>query len=204
AGLALLPGAIATAISMPIAGRLVGKVDPRPIIAGGIIVFGAACWWMGALDQYAGYWDIFWPRAFQGFALGFLFVPLTTLTLSGLPRGEIANASGLFTLIRQLGGSLGIAILATLLERREDMAQSALASDITLASPAVRNFLSNPATHQQALAQLYGMVQQNATVISYDFLFRFSAILFFISVPTLLLLRPAKRGAAPPAPMAAE
>jgi MFS transporter, DHA2 family, multidrug resistance protein len=203
AGMALLPGAIATAISMPIAGRLVSRVDPRPIIGGGILVFGLACWWMGGLDQYAGYWDIFWPRAFQGFALGFLFVPLTTLTLSGLPRHEIANASGLFTLIRQLGGSLGIAILATLLERQADVAQSALASSVTLASPAVRGFLSNPATHQQALNSLYGMVQLNATVISYDFLFRFSAILFFISLPTLFLLRPSKAAGAP-APMAAE
>jgi MFS transporter, DHA2 family, multidrug resistance protein len=205
AGLALLPGAIATAISMPIAGRLVSKVDPRPIIGGGILVFGLASWWMGGLDQYAGYWDIFWPRAFQGFALGFLFVPLTTLTLSGLPRHEIANASGLFTLIRQIGGSLGIAILATLLERQTDMAQSVLASGVTMASPVVRGFLSNPATHAQALQQLNGMVQLNATVIAYDFLFRFSAILFFLSLPTLFLLRPPPRGAAgAPAPMAAD
>ncbi len=206
AGLALLPGAIATAISMPIAGRLTSKVDPRPIIGGGILVFGLASWWMGGLDQYAGYWDIFWPRAFQGFALGFLFVPLTTLTLSGLPRHEIPNASGLFTLVRQIGGSLGIAILATLLERQTDMAQSVLASGVTLASPIVRGFLSNPATHAQALQQLNGMVQQNATVIAYDFLFRFSAILFFLSLPTLFLLRPPPRGAAasPGPPIAAD
>ncbi|HEY1728793.1 MAG TPA: DHA2 family efflux MFS transporter permease subunit [Candidatus Baltobacteraceae bacterium] len=205
AGLALLPGALATAISMPIAGRLVSKFDPRPIIGGGILVFGLASWWMGGLDQYAGYWDIFWPRAFQGFALGFLFVPLTTLTLSGLPRHEIPNASGLFTLIRQIGGSLGIAILATLLERQTDMAQSVLASGVTLASPMVRDYLSNPATHHQALQQLNGMVQLNATVIAYDFLFRFSAILFFLSLPTLFLLRPPPRGAASaPAPTAAD
>lgn len=198
AGLALLPGAIATAISMPIAGRLVNKVDARLMIAFGIIIFGAASWWMGGLDQYAGYWDIFWPRGLQGFALGFLFVPLSTATLSGIPRGEIASASGLYTLIRQLGGSLGIAILATLLERQEDVAQSGLAASVTLASPAIRNYLSNPATHQQALQQLNAMVQQNALVISYDFLFRFSAILFFVSLPTLLLLKPAAgRGDAP-------
>jgi len=205
AGLALLPGAIATAISMPIAGRLVNKIDPRIMIGAGIIIFGSASWWMGSLDQYAGYWDIFWPRALQGFALGFLFVPLSTATLSGIPRGEIASASGMYTLIRQLGGSLGIAILATLLERQADIAQSGLASSVTLASPAIRDYLSNPATHQQALNQLYGMVQQNATVISYDFLFRFSGLLFFLSLPTLLLLKPpqtAPNGHA--APVAAE
>ena len=197
AGIALLPGAIATALSMPIAGRLVNKIDARLMIASGIIMFGAASWWMGALDQYAGYWDIFWPRAWQGFALGFLFVPLSTATLAGIPRGEIASASGLYTLIRQLGGSLGIAILATMLERQTDVAQSALASGITLASPTVRGYLSNPATHQQALQHLNAMVQQNAAVISYDYLFRFSAILFFLSLPTLLLLRPTKGGGPP-------
>jgi hypothetical protein len=85
------------------------------------------------------------------------------------------------------------------------MAQSVLASGVTLASPMVRDFLGNPATHAQALQQLNGMVQLNATVIAYDFLFRFSAILFFLSLPTLLFLRPPPRGAAAgPAPMAAE
>ncbi|MGH7716437.1 MAG: DHA2 family efflux MFS transporter permease subunit, partial [Vulcanimicrobiaceae bacterium] len=206
AGLALLPGALATALSMPFAGRLVSRVDPRIMIGGGIITFGVASWWMGGLDQYAGYWDIFWPRALQGFALGFLFVPLSTATLSGIPRGEIASASGMYTLVRQLGGSLGIAILATLLERQTDIAQSGLASSVTLASPSIRDYLSNPATHQQALNQLYGMVQQNATVIAYDFLFRFSAILFFLSLPTLLLLKglPKAEGDVHATPMAAD
>jgi DHA2 family multidrug resistance protein len=195
AGIALLPGAIATAISMPIAGRFVNKTDPRVMIAVGITIFGAASWWMGGLDQYAGYWDVFWPRALQGFALGFLFVPLSTATLSDIPRGEIASASGLYTLLRQLGGSLGIAILATMLERRTDQVQSALAGNVTLSSPAIRDYLSNPATHAGALLHLNAMVQQNAAVIAYDYLFRLSAILFFISLPTLLLLRlPKHRG----------
>ena len=201
AGVALLPGALATALSMPIAGRFVNKIDPRIMIACGISIFGAASWWMGGLDQYSGYWDIFWPRALQGFALGFLFVPLSTATLSDVPRGEIAGASGLYTLIRQLGGSLGIAILATMLERRADYVQSSLAGNVTLASPAVRDFLNNPATHAGALQHLNAMVQQNASVIAYDYLFRLSAILFFASLPTLLLLRPPKNHGAGAMPM---
>lgn len=196
AGLALLPGALATALSMPIAGRLVNRVDPRLMIASGLIIFGSASWWMGGLNQYAGYWDIFWPRALQGFALGFLFVPLSTATLSGIPRGEIAGASGMYTLLRQVGGSIGIAVLATLLERQEDAAQNSLAGTVTLASPAIRDFLHNSASAAAGLQHLNAMVQQNALMISYDFLFRFSAILFFLSLPTLLLLRPAKNLAA--------
>ena len=196
AGLALLPGALATAVSMPIAGRLVNKIDSRLMIASGILIFGSASWWMGGLDQYSGYWDIFWPRALQGFALGFLFVPLSTATLAGVPRGELASASGVYTLIRQLGGSLGIAVLTTLLQRETAIAQQALAAGVTLASPAVRELLNNPTTHALAIQQLNGMVELNATVIAYDYLFRVSAILFFLSIPTVFLLRPGHGGTA--------
>ncbi|MBV8151691.1 MAG: DHA2 family efflux MFS transporter permease subunit [Candidatus Eremiobacteraeota bacterium] len=200
AGLALLPGAIATAISMPIAGRLVNMVDARIMIAGGLFIFGAASWGMGGLDQMAGYWDVFWPRSFQGFALGFLFVPLSTATLAGIPRGEIASASGVYTLVRQLGGSLGIAILTTLLARQLAVAQAALSSGVNLGSAAIRGFIWN---NPGALQQLNGMVELNSTVIAYDYLFRVSALLFFITIPTVLLLRPGKASAGG-APMAAE
>ena len=88
-GYALLPGAIATMISMPIAGRLTSIMDPRLEIAIGLAMFGVGSWWMADLNQYAGFWDIFAPRALQGFALGFLFVPLTTVALSGIPRGDV-------------------------------------------------------------------------------------------------------------------
>jgi MFS transporter, DHA2 family, multidrug resistance protein len=196
AGLALLPGALATALSMPFAGRLVNKLDARLMVVSGLVAFGAAAWWMGGLDQNSGYWDIFWPRALQGFALGFLFVPLSTATLSGIPNSEMPGASGVYTLIRQLGGSLGIAILATLLVRQTAIAQQALASGVTLASPAVRNLLASPATHAQALQQLNGIVDINATVIAYDYLFRISAIIFFLTVPLVFLMRSGKAGAA--------
>jgi DHA2 family multidrug resistance protein len=187
-GLALLPGAIATAISMPIAGRLVGKLDPRISIAVGIAMFGAAAFWMGYLDQNAGYWDIFWPRNLQGFALGFLFVPLTTAALAQVPLNRMAGATGVYTLVRQLGGSFGIAILELVQTRVADSAQSTLVGRVTQANPAVHAFLHGAANKSVALEQLVGMVAQNATVISYDYIFRLSGILFFLSVPTVFLL----------------
>jgi DHA2 family multidrug resistance protein len=193
AGIALLPGAVATAISMPIAGRLVNKLDARVMVAFGSAMFGAAAWAMGGFDQNVGYWQFFWPRAWQGFALGFLFVPLSTATLAGLMPREIPNASGIYTLLRQLGGSVGIALLTTLLARHEAMAQTVLASGINMASPAVRSYLQ---AHPHGLLQLYGYVLQNSTVISYDYLFRLSGILFFIAIPSVLLLRPTKGGVA--------
>ncbi|MBV9971765.1 MAG: MFS transporter, partial [Candidatus Eremiobacteraeota bacterium] len=185
-GLALLPGAIASAISMLIVGRILNFFDPRLLVGAGMLGFGISAWWLGYLNQFSGYWDVFWPRALQGFALGFLFVPLSTVTLGAVPRPELANASGLSTLLRQLGGSLGIAILTTLLAREIAVAYESLSAGVTQ-------------THGASISVLTQLVTQNATVISYDYLFRVSAIVFFVCLPFVFFMRPS-RGAAPPAP----
>jgi DHA2 family multidrug resistance protein len=195
-GYALLPGAVATMISMPIAGRLTALMDPRLEIAIGLALFAAGSWWMGDLNQSAGFWDTFVPRALQGFALGFLFVPLTTVSLSGISRAAMGNATGLYTLVRQLGGSLGIALLELLQTRREDLAQSVYASSITLGSGPVAMMLHGTHDRTAAMAQLAGMVDQNATVVSYDYIFQFCAVVFVLSIPTVLLLAKPKK--APP------
>jgi len=201
-GYALLPGAIATALSMPIAGRLTSIIDARLEIAIGLAMFAVGSWWMGDLNQYAGFWDIFGPRTLQGFALGFLFVPLTTAALAGISNRAMSNATGLYTLVRQLGGSLGIAILELIETRREDFAQQIFASNVTLASGPVANMLATAPSRATAIAALAGMVDQNATVVAYDYVFRFCAIVFFISIPTVLLLRkPRPRLATAPAPI---
>ena len=181
-GLALMPGAIATALSMLVVGRILNLFDPRVLVAGGMVGFGVSCWWLGGLNQYAGFWDVFWPRALQGFALGFLFVPLTTVMLSAVPRPELANATGVSTLLRQLGGSLGIAILTTLLSREIAIAYQSLSAGVTQ-------------THGASIPALTQMVTQNATVISYDYLFRISAITFFICLPFVFFMRPSRRAA---------
>ena len=195
-GYALLPGAIATAISMPIAGRLTTVLDARLEIAIGLAMFAVGSWFMGGLNQYAGFWDIFWPRTLQGFALGFLFVPLTTAALAGISRSAMSNATGLYTLVRQLGGSLGIAILELLQTRREDYAQAIFAGNVTLAHGPVSQMLAGAQNQTQALATLGAMVVQNATVVSYDYVFRVCAIVFAVSIPTVMLLAKAKSSVA--------
>jgi DHA2 family multidrug resistance protein len=192
-GLVLLPGAIATAFSMLIVGRLVGRVDSRILIAVGMVIFGWTCWELGGLTSVAGYWDVFWIRLWQGLGLGFLFVPLSTVTLSAVPMHELAGASGVNVLLRQLGGSLGIAVLTTLLTHEMAVAQNVLASGVTQ-------------THGYSIATLYGMVQQQSGVIAYDYLFRIAAIVFFVSVPLLIFLQPPRhvRNAMRAAAMSAE
>ena len=199
-GFALLPGAIATAVSMPIASRLVAKIDGRVMIAFGLCVFAAAAWWMGDINQDSGYWDVFWPRALQGFALGFMFVPLSTATLSEIRREKMPVAFGIYTLIRQLGGSLGIAILQLMQTRYQDTAYVALASGVTGANGADAQIAGQPGGTER----LYGIVVQNATVLSYDKVLQLCAIIFVLSVPLVFFLNWRRPSAGEPAAPAAE
>ena len=185
-GLALLPGAIATAISMVIIGRLNNIVDPRVSIAFGMVVFGYSTWMLGGLNTQAGYWDVFWPRVVQGFGLGFLFVPLSTVSLGDVPIPELAGATGVYTLVRQLGGSFGIAILTTLLTHETAIAWNVLASGVT-------------STHGYTVGTLTDMVSQQSAMIAYDYLFRLTGIVFFICTPLVFLIKVKPRRAGAPA-----
>ncbi|MGD0050467.1 MAG: MDR family MFS transporter [Vulcanimicrobiaceae bacterium] len=176
-GMALLPGAVATAICMVVVGRLVTIVDTRLLTAIGIVLFAWSCWALGGLNEQAGIGDIFVPRLVQGFGMGFLFVPLTTVMLSAIPRNELAGATGVSLLLRQLGGSLGIAFLTTLLSRETAIAWNVLASGV------VRS-------HGQSVGTLTQLVAMSSSVIAYDYLFRLSAIIFIITLPLVYFLRP--------------
>jgi DHA2 family multidrug resistance protein len=200
-GFALLPGAIATAVSMPLASRLMKFVDLRVSIALGLFLFSLGCWLMGGLNMHAAFEDTLIPRCLQGFALGFLFVPLTTATLSEVSRAKMSNATGVYTLMRQLGGSLGIAILQLLETRREDSAYATLASGITMANQNVANVLHGLGNPNAMLNNIYGMVMLNAETVAYNDVFRVCAMVFLVSIPSVLLLRrpAATTAGAPPA-----
>ncbi|MFY9630001.1 MAG: DHA2 family efflux MFS transporter permease subunit, partial [Candidatus Cybelea sp.] len=161
-GLALMPGAFSTAVSMLIIGRILNRIDGRWSIVFGTLLFAWSTWMLGGLSVQAGYWDVFWPRLIQGFALGFLFVPLTTISLGDVPVPEMAGATGVFTLLRQLGGSLGIAILTTMLTHQTAIAWNVLASGVTQ-------------SHGYSIGQLTQMVSQQSAMIAYNYLFRATA-----------------------------
>jgi DHA2 family multidrug resistance protein len=190
-GLALMPGAFATAVSMLIIGRILNRIDGRWSIVFGTLLFAWSSWLLGGLDVQAGYWDVFWPRLIQGFALGFLFVPLTTISLGDVPVPELAGATGVFTLLRQLGGSLGIAILTTLLTHQTAVAWNLLASGVTQ-------------THGYSVGQLTQMVSQQSSMIAYNYLFRVTAIVFVLSTPLIFLIKVPRRARAPALAVSAE
>jgi DHA2 family multidrug resistance protein len=183
----LLQGTIATSLVMPIIGPLTRLIDVRLVLAAALAMFSAGAWMMGGLTSEAGYWDIFWPRVLQGLALGMLFVPLITVTLSQIGSRFMSDATGIATLVRYLGGNIGIALLGVLQVNRGSAALSALAGRANLANPAIAHAIQTlGATRAQAL--LWGLIQSNASVVSYLYLFRVSALLFLFTIPLLLAL----------------
>jgi DHA2 family multidrug resistance protein len=172
---------------MLVVGRILNRLDPRWSIVAGMFVFAWSTWLLGGLTVQAGYWDVFWQRLIQGFGLGFLFVPLTTVSLGDVPIHELAGATGVFTLLRQLGGSFGIAILTTMLTHQSAVAWNVLASGVTSA-------------HGYSVGALTQIVEQQSAMIAYDYLFRVCAIIFVLATPLVFFITAKKRPQVAPAP----
>lgn len=190
-GWVLLPGAIATAISMVIAGRILNRVDNRILIAIGMGLTALSSWMLGFLNQDTGYWNVFWPRVVQGLGLGLLFVPISTLMLAPIPLEELASASGVSNLVRQIGGSFGIAILTTLLARETAYAWSNLAAGVT-------------SLQGHATGTVTALVAQQAQIIAYNYDFRIVAVTFLLLMPLVFFMRPPRRARGGTAPAMAE
>lgn len=203
-GWVLLPGAMATAVAMGVVGRLTQKMDARLLVAAGAITFAIAMWRLSLITGLSGAHDFFWPLILRGLGLGFMFVPLTTLTLADLERSELGQGTGLYNFFRQLGGSFGIAGIATLLARYSASLKSTLSERIVAGDPAVMARLEGMAhglaqrsgdavmAHQQALAILDRQIAAQASVIAYSQIYVLAACVMIALVPLLLLVpRPA-------------
>jgi DHA2 family multidrug resistance protein len=186
-GIFLLQGSIATAVLIPFVGPITRRFDARVVIGVGLVTFAVGAWMMGSLNADAGYWDVFLPRVLQGLALGLLFVPLVAVTLAQIAPENLSDATGIATLVRYLGGNVGIAVLQVLQVRRTVAAADAMAAGSTLAHPAIAATVGALGV-ERARALLTGMIGADANVVSYLYLFRVSAILFVCTVPLLFLL----------------
>jgi len=199
-GLVILPGALASAFTMAFMGRLQGKFDGRLSILAGVALFALSMWKHAHFTTESGMADFFWPLVFRGVGLGLIFVPLTNLALADLPMSRIPNGTGLFNLMRQLGGSVGIALSATLLQRFTAMHKADLAANVTLYAEATRERLATitsaliargelPAVAQtKAVGFLNGIVTQQALMLSFEQLFLLFGSCFVLSLPLLLLM----------------
>jgi DHA2 family multidrug resistance protein len=131
AGLALAPGGIATLFSMPLVGILVAKYNPKGLMVFGIIVTAYSMLIMSSFSLQTDLDAILWSRIVMGFGLSFVFIPMVTMTLSGVPKEEMGYATAIFNLLRNLGGSFGVAFITTIVARRAQFHQARFAENLT-------------------------------------------------------------------------
>jgi MFS transporter, DHA2 family, multidrug resistance protein len=203
-GIILLPGAIATALSMAVVGRMTNRFDPRLLITIGALTFALAAWKLSRITGLSGSGDFFWPLIFRGLGLGFMFVPLTTVTLAELSPVDLPQGTGLYNFFRQLGGSFGIAAIATLLGRYTTQLRSVLGDHLASGDPGTiarvqmltKGMMARGAdqwtAHQRALALLDGQLYAQASVLSYSRIYVLSALMILVLIPLLLLVRHTK------------
>ncbi len=209
AGIAMAPRGVGSFFMMPLTGLMIGKFDPRKLLTLGLFVGGATLIWLSTLNLNAGYWDVFWPQLIQGVAMSLLFVPLTTVTMDSISRERMGNATSLFNLMRNIGGSVGIATTGTLLSRHQQATTNMLGANVNLYSPAAQatftriraGFLasgSDPTTAtSRAYAGMFGMVQRQASMVSFVSVFQLLGFLFIALLPLILLMRRPKHQSAP-------
>jgi DHA2 family multidrug resistance protein len=209
AGIAMAPRGMGSMLGMPMIGMLIGKVDSRKLVAIGLVTGGVTLIWLGQLDLNAGYWDIFWPQFLQGLGLSATFVPLTTISMDRIPRERMGNATSLFNLMRNLGGSVGIAVTGSLLARKQQAYVNVFGANVDAYSPAARGAFES-AKHtfmalgadvttatQRAYASLFAGVQQQATMVAFVWVFRMLGVIFLLLVPLVLLMKKPRGGAGP-------
>jgi DHA2 family multidrug resistance protein len=200
-GVALMPRTLVMMVAVPIVGKFYSKIDPRLVIASGVVFYTAGAWDMSHMNLDSTAWDVVGSLAIQGLGFACLFVPLTTVALSKVPRMKIADATGINSLLRQIGGAVGLAIFATLLDHDSTVAADTIKTHLTATSPYVQARLAHDAAavqmlgidaaraHGVALGGLARSVAMQGSVIAFDRMFLLAGILFIFVMPLLLLLK---------------
>jgi DHA2 family multidrug resistance protein len=203
AGLAVSPRGLGSIIAMPLVGFLVSKLDTRLLVSLGFAVFGVCSFVWGTMTLEVSPWSMLLPIIISGFALGLVFVPLSTTSLGDLPPQSLGNGSGLFNLLRNVGGSVGISIVNTILARHQQVHRTELSQHLSPTLPSVQNAVSSftqvltphygPA---DAPVRAYGMLEnvlsQQAMLWSYVDDFRYLALACFCCVPVVWTLKKVK------------
>ncbi|HEX4824246.1 MAG TPA: DHA2 family efflux MFS transporter permease subunit [Candidatus Polarisedimenticolaceae bacterium] len=201
AGLTNVPRGIASFIMMPAIGFLMAHVEPRKILAVGLVVVSTSLFLVSRLSLDAGPRDFILPLVLQGAAMAMIFIPLTTVTNDPIPKEQIGNATSLFNLMRNIGGSFGIAIVTTILARNTQTHVAQLGGHVDAFDPATAQRLAAAKSALMArgadawtaangaLAAVWGDVQRQAAFLSYRDAFLFLSGLFIAMVVLIPLMR---------------
>jgi DHA2 family multidrug resistance protein len=200
-GLVLAPGGLGTMMALMVSGRLVARMDQRLMLAGGCLLSAFATTLMTRVTLGMDYWSLAWPRFLQGFSMGFIFVPLQTLTLATIRLERLGNATAAYNMVRNVGGSVGIALATTLLVRRSQEHQTTLIAHVNVWSADTAARLKLLTDHfqrqgadaftagRQALTVLYRHTLEQAQVLSYADDFWLISVVFLAILPLIPLMR---------------
>jgi DHA2 family multidrug resistance protein len=165
--------------------------------------------WLGHIDLQAGYWDVFWPQMLQGVGSPLLFVPLTTITMAAIGPERMGNATSLFNLMRNIGGSIGIALTGTLLVRREQSLTAIVGRHVSIYDRSSQAMLVRMQTafvaagadvvtaSHRAEAAVFGVIQRQAAMLSFIAIFQLLGIVTLAVVPLVLFMKRPARQAGP-------
>jgi len=194
----LVPRGIGTMVAMMTVGRLAGKIDLRYLVMLGLICSAWSMWDMTGFTTEATAWDIIRTGVFQGLGLGFLFVPLATITFATLPPKFRNDGTSLFSLVRSIGSSIGISVVITMLARQTQASHEGIAHSITPFNPALRMAIERGAFEIQSTAGLLALnneLTRQASMLAYLYDFWLLMLLSIFAIPLVWLLRPPARAA---------
>ncbi|HEX9100686.1 MAG TPA: DHA2 family efflux MFS transporter permease subunit, partial [Polyangia bacterium] len=200
-GMALMPRSLIMFLVVPIVGRIYNKVQPRIIVAFGIICFVISTWFMSRYTLETSQSQLIMPLVIQGVGFACLFVPLTTVALSSIDRRKLADATGMNSLVRQIGGSLGLAVFATLMTRYPVQIKAALAAHVTAGRPEVAQRIAGmtqllvgkgydlESARMAAERAINGIVARQAMMMTFEKMFLMAGIAFLFVLPLLYFLK---------------
>ena len=206
-GIVLMPRSVVMLFLMPIAGLLYNRLGPKLMIGTGLFIAGFAPFMMSHFTLESGYWDLFWPQVIQGVGFVLIFIALSTSALAGIEKRKMINATGLYNLVRQLGGSFGTAVFATMLDSQTNVNRAVLVNHINLYNPAFTQrlqmlrqaFMAQGSSAMDAQMKAYKMmdmqIDQQSAMMAFDHCFFLIGLLFFLCLPLVFLLKTAKRPA---------
>ncbi len=213
AGLWTSPRGIGTVVFLPITGMLLGRRwDPRILLMSGLVLASVAFFGYGSLDLSAGGTDFLWPQIIQGAGLAMVFIPLTTIAMDPIPLEAMGFATALYSLIRNMGSSMGISFVTTELARRSQLHQARLVEGVTAYSPAAQQAMRSLGRmfgvdggdgSRRAMGVIYGETVRQASAMSFLDLFHLLGIMFLLTIPLVWVMRRPRQKAGPKRPGAA-
>jgi DHA2 family multidrug resistance protein len=191
-GFVMAPRGLATAISMMIVGRLVSKTDPRLLVGVGMLISAVGSHAMTWYSLDVSTMWIIWPAFLQGMGLGLIFVPLSTIAYATLDRSRMAEAAGIYSLVRTIGAAAGISVVTTLMTRQSQVVWNELGGHITKYNHALIEYLRplhlSP-TDPQAMALVAAQIAKQAEMVAMLDVFKVTTWTFLAMLPLVFLLR---------------